>query len=259
MSYDLVVRGGTIVTATDRFPGDIGVRAGRIVTIGDALPRGEREVDARGLQVLPGGIDVHTHLDIDLGGMRSIDDFESGTAAAACGGVTTICDYAWQEKGWSLAKTVEAWKARAHERAHIDYAFHVVVNDVDEARLAEIPRLAASGYPSFKVFMIKEFGISDAALLRVLRASRDAGAVVNIHAENSEMLDLAVGDMLAAGRWDPPLLRGQPARARGGRGHAAGHRLRRAGGRRGLHRPHVLPRRGRGGARGATARPPRLG
>jgi len=203
MSYDLVVRGGTIVTATDRFPGDIGVRAGRIVTIGDALPRGEREVDARGLQVLPGGIDVHTHLDIDLGGMRSIDDFESGTAAAACGGVTTICDYAWQEKGWSLAKTVEAWKARAHERAHIDYAFHVVVNDVDEARLAEIPRLAASGYPSFKVFMIKEFGISDAALLRVLRASRDAGAVVNIHAENSELLDLAVADMLAAGRWDP--------------------------------------------------------
>jgi dihydropyrimidinase len=203
MTYDLVVRGGTIVTATDRFPGDIGVRAGRIVAIGEALPQGEREVDARGLQVLPGGIDVHTHLDIDLGGMRSIDDFESGTAAAACGGVTTICDYAWQEKGWSLAQTVEAWKVRALDRAHIDYAFHVVVNDVNEARLAEIPRLAASGYPSFKVFMIKEFGISDAALLQVLRASRDAGAVVNVHAENSDILDLAVADMLAAGRWDP--------------------------------------------------------
>jgi dihydropyrimidinase len=203
MSYDLVVRGGRIITAADSVVGDIGVRAGRIATIGDALPRAEREVDARGLQVLPGGIDVHTHLDIELGGMRSVDDFESGTAAAACGGVTTICDYAWQEKGWSLSQTVEAWKARARDRAHIDYGFHVVVNDVTDATLAEIPVLAAAGYPSVKVFMIKEFGVSDEALLRVLRAARAAGTVVNIHAENSEMLDLAVGDMLAAGRWDP--------------------------------------------------------
>jgi dihydropyrimidinase len=203
MGYDLVVRGGTIVTATDNYVGDIGVRAGRIVEIGDALPRAQQEVDARGLQVLPGGIDVHTHLDIELAGMRSADDFESGTAAAACGGVTTICDYAWQEKGWSLAQTLEAWKVRAQDRAHIDYAFHTVINDVDERRLAEIPRLAAEGYPSFKVFMIKEFGISDEALLRVLRAGREANAVINIHAENSEMLDLAAADMLAAGRWDP--------------------------------------------------------
>jgi dihydropyrimidinase len=203
MSYDLVVRGGTIVTAADRYVGDIGVRAGRIAALGDALPRGAQEVDARGLQVLPGGIDVHTHLDIDLGGMRSADDFDSGTAAAACGGVTTICDYAWQEKGWSLARTIDAWKARARDRAHIDYGFHVVMNDVTEATLAEIPAVVAAGYPSIKLFMIKEFGPSDEALLRVLRAARDAGAVVNIHAENSEMLDLAVADMLAAGRWDP--------------------------------------------------------
>jgi dihydropyrimidinase len=203
VAYDLVVRGGQIVTAADSFVGDIGVRGGRIVAVGEALALGAQEVDAHALQVLPGGIDVHTHLDIDLGGMRSADDFESGTAAAACGGVTTICDYAWQERGWSLAQTVEAWKARAAGRAHIDYAFHVVVNDVDEARLAEIPRLAASGYPSFKVFMIREFGVDDAALLRIFRAARAAGAVVNVHAENSDMLELAVGDMLAAGRWDP--------------------------------------------------------
>jgi dihydropyrimidinase len=203
MSHDLVVRGGTIITATDRYVGDIGVSAGRVATIGAALPRADHEVDARGLLVLPGGIDVHTHLDIELGGMRSVDDFESGTAAAACGGVTTICDYAWQEKGWSLAQTIEAWKARAHERAHIDYGFHVVVNHVDDARLAEIPAIVAAGYPSLKVFMIREFGITDEALLRVLRAARAAGAVVNIHAENSAMLDVAVADLLAAGRWDP--------------------------------------------------------
>jgi dihydropyrimidinase len=203
MGHDLVVRGGTVTTATDSYVGDIGVSAGRIATIGAALPRADQEVDARGLLVLPGGIDVHTHLDIELGGMRSADDFDSGTAAAACGGVTTICDYAWQEKGWSLAQTLEAWKARARDRAHVDYGFHVVMNDVTEATLAEIPAVVAAGYPSLKLFMIKEFGPSDEALLRVLRAARAAGAVVNIHAENSEMLNLAVGDMLAAGRWDP--------------------------------------------------------
>ena len=203
MSYDLVVRGGTIVTAADRVVGDVGIRGGRIVAIGDGLPRGVEEVDARGLQVLPGGVDVHTHLDIDLGGMRSVDDFESGTAAAAAGGITTICDYAWQHAGWTLRQTVEEWKARAAGRAHVDYGFHVVVNDASADRLAEIPRLVAEGYPSVKVFMIKEFGISDDALLRVLRVAREAGAVVNVHAENSEMLDLAVADMIAAGRWDP--------------------------------------------------------
>jgi dihydropyrimidinase len=98
---------------------------------------------------------------------------------------------------------VEEWKTRAADRAHIDYGFHVVVNDASEDRLAEIPRLVAEGYPSLKVFMIKEFGISDDALLRVFRVARRAGAVVNVHAENSEMLDLAAADMIAAGRWDP--------------------------------------------------------
>jgi dihydropyrimidinase len=119
------------------------------------------------------------------------------------GGVTTICDYAWQHQRWTLARTVEEWKARAAGRAHVDYGFHVVVNDASEERLAEIPRLVAEGYPSLKVFMIKEFGVSDDALLRVFRVARQAGAVVNVHAENSEMLDLAVADMIAAGRWDP--------------------------------------------------------
>jgi dihydropyrimidinase len=148
-------------------------------------------------------VDVHTHLDIDLGDMRSVDDFESGTAAAAVGGITTICDYAWQHAGWTLGRTVEEWKARAAGRAHVDYGFHVVVNDASADRLAEIPHLVGEGYPSVKVFMIKEFGISDDALLRVLRVARGAGAVVNVHAENSEMLDLAAADMIAAGRWDP--------------------------------------------------------
>ena len=203
MPHDLVIRGGLIATATDTFTADLGIRNGRIATIGEGLPPGASEVDARGLRVLPGGVDVHTHLDLDLGGTRTADDFESGTAAAACGGITTICDYAWQAKEENLTDTIARWAAKAKDRAHIDYGFHIILSDVTDARLAEIPAIVSAGYPSFKVFTIREFGIGDKALLRVLRAARAAGAVVNVHCENSEMLDLAEKDMLAAGRIDP--------------------------------------------------------
>jgi dihydropyrimidinase len=203
MPHDLVIRGGQIATATDTFVADLGIRHGRIASIGERLEPGASEIDAQGLQVLPGGVDVHTHLDLDLGGTRTADDFESGTAAAACGGITTICDYAWQARGQSLADTIAAWSAKAEGRAHVDYGFHIILSDVTDARIAEIPFIVGGGYPSFKVFTIREFGIGDEALLRVLRAARQAGAIVNVHCENSEMLDLAERDMVAAGRLDP--------------------------------------------------------
>ena len=203
MSYDVVVRGGTVVTAADAVAADVGISGGRISAIGSGLPGGREEIDARGLQVLPGGVDVHTHLDLDLGGMVTADDFEAGTAAAACGGVTTICDYAWQTKGQALAATVETWKGKAAGRAHVDYGFHLILSDVTEERLREIPAIVDAGYPSFKVFTIREFGVTDDALLAVLRAARAAGAVVNVHAENSAILDLATAQLIAAGRWDP--------------------------------------------------------
>ena len=111
MSHDLVIRGGLIATATDTFVADLGIRNGRIATIAESVEPGASEIDARGLHVLPGGVDVHTHLDLDLGGTRTADDFESGTAAAACGGITTICDYAWLTPGQSLADTIARWSA----------------------------------------------------------------------------------------------------------------------------------------------------
>src|SRR5690242_14709847 len=203
MSHELVVRGGTVVTATDTLRADVGVDGGQVTALAPALPAGRREIDAAGLLVLPGGVDVHTHLDADVGGLRSVDDFESGTAAAACGGVTTICDYAWQARGRSLTAAVEAWKAKAVGRAHVDYGFHVIVSDASDRTLAEIPRLVDIGYPSLKVFMINEFGIGDASLVRLLEAARKAGAVVNVHAENGDMLDHCTRTLLAAGRRDP--------------------------------------------------------
>src|SRR5207248_6055318 len=143
----------------DRFVADVGIRAGRIVEIGESLPRASQEIDAAGLQVLPGGVDVHTHLDVDVGTVHTADDFESGTAAAACGGITTICDYAWQRRGQTIAEAIRTWHAKAFDKAHIDYGFHVILSEVSDAHLAEIPSIVAAGYPSFKVFMINEFGI----------------------------------------------------------------------------------------------------
>src|SRR2546421_8446333 len=139
MAYDLVVRGGLVATATDAVVADLGIRGGRIATIDQGLPQSGQEIDARGLVVLPGGVDVHTHLDLDLGGARTADDFESGTAAAACGGITTICHYAWQQAGTTLAQTLEKWKAKAAGKAHVDYGFHVILTEASDAVLKEIP------------------------------------------------------------------------------------------------------------------------
>jgi dihydropyrimidinase len=199
----LVIRGGTVITAADTFLADVAVRDGRIVALGVDLPAADREIDASGLQVLPGGIDVHTHLDVTLGGQLSADDFESGTAAAACGGITTICDYAWQQPGQSLSETIETWKAKAHGKAHVDYGFHVMLSEATPERLAEVPAIVAAGYPSLKVFMINEFGIGDAGLLRIFKAASAAGAIVNVHAENGDMLDYCARSLLAAGKRDP--------------------------------------------------------
>jgi dihydropyrimidinase len=110
VSFDLVVRDGTVVTASDSVAADIGVRAGRVAAIGAELAPGAVEIAAAGLLVLPGGVDVH--LDAEVGGALTADDFESGTVAAACGGIITICDYAWQSRGRSLTQAIDAWKVK---------------------------------------------------------------------------------------------------------------------------------------------------
>src|SRR5436305_2242988 len=146
---DLAIRHGTGVTAADAFAADVGVEGGSVVELGRVGPASE-EIDASGLLVLPGGVDVHTHLDSQArpGGPRSPDDFLSGTIAAACGGVTTIVDYARQFPGVSLADSVADWQARAQGKAVIDYGFHLVVAEPTAATLDEIPRLVESGFPS---------------------------------------------------------------------------------------------------------------
>ena len=187
--FDLVVRGGTVVTAADTIHCDIGVRDGRISALADNLPLGGEEIDASGLLVLPGGIDGHCHLDQPLSdGAVMADDFFSGTRSAACGGTTTVIPFACQTKGDSLRAAVEDYHQRADGKAVIDYAFHLIVSDPTEQVLGqELPALIEEGYTSFKIYMTyDDLKLNDRQILDTLALARQHGAMVMMHAENSD-------------------------------------------------------------------------
>ena len=151
MTMQLVVRGGTVVTAHGRFQADVGVRDGVIVQLGGEVPDGQREIDAAGKFVLPGGVDIHTHLS-SSGSDLTVDGFESGSRAAAAGGVTTVCDFAYQLDGEGFAPAID----RAHAdgaQSIVDFTFHVVLRDPSPEALEEIASLPASGHSGLKVFM----------------------------------------------------------------------------------------------------------
>ena len=195
-----------MVTAAGRFRADVGIEAGRIAQLAPSLPPGLEDVDCRGLWVLPGFVDVHTHFDTYLGpfDLQSPDDFESGTRQAAAGGVTTVVDYAFQTAGRSLHEAVDAWAAKAEGRALVDYGFHTVVVDASPDVLAEIPDMVRDGFPSFKLFMNRGFGnLGDPELYAILRASGKAGGLVTVHAENGGIVEARTAELAEAGRLLP--------------------------------------------------------
>jgi dihydropyrimidinase len=197
-TLDLAIRGGTIVTATETRRADVGVADGQVVALGE-VGDARVEEDATGRLVLPGVVDPHTHLEAQFraGGPTTADDFLSGTAAAARGGVTTIVDYARQFPGASLADGIREWTARAAEKALIDYSFHIVVTDFSDASLADVPTILADGFPSVKAFMMR---ITDAQLLKLMAASASAGGLVMAHAENAAVLDHQKERLFAEGK-----------------------------------------------------------
>ena len=198
MPLDLAIHGGTIVTATETRRADIGVADGSIVALGEV---GDALVthDASGLLVLPGVVDPHTHLEAQFraGGPSTADDFLSGTEAAVCGGVTTIIDYARQFPGATLADGIQEWASRAAPKALIDYGFHIVVTDFSDETLAEVPQLLADGFPSVKAFMMR---VADRDLLKLMKASAEAGGLVMAHAENPAVLEHQQAKLFAEGK-----------------------------------------------------------
>jgi len=205
-AFDLVVRGGTVVTdnATERC--DVGVRGGRIAELGSRLGPAARSVDAAGLLVMPGGIDAHCHIDQrSSSGLTTADDFFTGGVSAACGGTTTIVPFAAQHRGQSLRAVVAAYHARACSRAFIDYGFHLIVSDPTETVLSEeLPELVAAGCPSLKVYMTYEaLKLNDRQMLAVFEAAERHGAIVLVHAENSDAVAWKTDQLLAAGKTEP--------------------------------------------------------
>ena len=207
MAFDSLITGGTLVTATDTFAADVAIADGKIVAIGKDLPRENtrRVLDASGKYVMPGGIDVHTHLDMPFGGTTSADDFETGTRAALFGGTTTLIDFAIQYKGQSLRQAFDTWMEKASSKAVSDYAFHCIITDLPDARLEEVGALVRDGVTSFKLFMAYPgvFMLDDATIFKVFQAAAKQGALVCMHAENGGAIDVIVKQALAEGKKAP--------------------------------------------------------
>ncbi len=207
MRFDTVIRNGVIVTATDTYASDVGITGEKIAAIGAGLPvdGANKVLDAAGRYLLPGGIDVHTHLDMPFGGTTSADDFESGTIAAAHGGTTTLIDFAIQYKGQTLRTAFETWMNKADGKAATDYAFHCIITDLGTAQLEEMGALVREGVSSFKLFMAYPgvFMLDDASIFKAMGQAARHGALICMHAENGGAIDVIVQRALAEGKKAP--------------------------------------------------------
>ena len=207
-----VISGGTVVSATGAQLADVLVEDEKIVALAapassvvTTFGEGARYIDARGLLVIPGGVDAHTHMEIPFGGTVCSDTFETGSRAAAWGGTTTIVDFAIQRKGRSLREGLDAWHAKAEGNCAVDYGFHMIVSDVNDQTCKEIDVLVGEGVTSFKLFMAYPgvFYSTDGEILLAMQQARTSGATVMMHAENGIAIDVLVQQALSRGETSP--------------------------------------------------------
>lgn len=208
MATFTLLSGGTVVNSAGTVTADVLIKDGKVEAVGhfdDFHIDGVETVDHQGCYLLPGGVDVHTHLDAPMMGTTTADDFASGTIAAACGGTTTIVDFAMQSSGQTLLDALTTHHAKAAGRAVIDYGFHLCVTDLYDGAVGEIPEIVGSGVSSFKVFMAYRgtLMLNDGEMFDVLRAARKAGGQVCVHAENGDVIDKLAADLIAAGKTGP--------------------------------------------------------
>ena len=202
----LLIRGGTVVTASDQYRGDVLIEGEKVTAIGTSLTaQADRVIDAAGKYVLPGGIDVHTHLDMPFGGSTSADDFESGTIAAAHGGTTSVVDFAIQYKGETLHQAWENWMRKAEGKAAIDYGFHMIITDLPDSVEKEMDSMVSEGVTSFKLFMAYRgvLMLDDGSIFRAFLRTAANGGTICMHAENGDVIDVLVRRALAEGHTEP--------------------------------------------------------
>ena len=203
----VLIRGGRIVTAADDYVADVFVEDERIALIGESLDiQADKVIDAAGKYVLPGCIDPHTHLDMPFGGTVTIDDVESGQTAAAFGGTTCHVDFVIQGKGQTFAQALDDWRAKAAGKQVIDMGYHMAVTDLaDGGTLEELATLPDQGVTSYKLFMAYKGAlmVDDETLYRTMEVAATTGALVMVHAENGDVIDVLVKEALAAGHTEP--------------------------------------------------------
>ena len=202
---DLLIKGGTVVTAKESFIADVAVNEGKIAAIGTDLNiDADKVVDATGKLVLPGALDVHTHMAMPFGGTVSADSYLSGTRAAACGGVTTIFDYPVQHKGQTILGLCGEKNEVLEKEACVDYAFHCCITDLNGGEiLDEMEKAVEKGITSFKCFLVykkENMMTDDATLARLMLKAKDLGAMVNVHAENPDIIDMNIENFLKEGK-----------------------------------------------------------
>src|SRR3954468_1458588 len=199
-----LIKGGTIITASDTYQADVLIEGEQIVTIGHRLA-GDTTIDASGTFVIPGGIDVHTHLDMPFGGTVSSDDFFTGHQAAAFGGTTMHIDFAIQPKGATLRETLDIWHAKASGKAAVDYGFHVAITDLPDSIMDEIKLCPDYGVSSLKLFMAYKGAlmVDDATLFRAMQQAAEHKLLIMVHAENGDAIDILVHEAIAAGNLAP--------------------------------------------------------
>ncbi len=203
-----LITNGTIVTADGSYPADVLIDGETIAAIGAGLAgmaEVDETIDATGRYVIPGGIDVHTHMELPFGGTAAKDTFETGTRAAAFGGTTSIVDFAVQSRGASLREGLDTWHAKAEGNAVLDYGFHMIMSDVNDDTLKEMDTLVAEGVPDFKLFTAYPgvFYSDDGAIFRAMQQTGKNGGLIMMHAENGMAIDVIAADTIAAGVTDP--------------------------------------------------------